>query len=114
MKRLQLELLGRLGLVVSYQTVIRAIKEQSIRAAAQVERRNRHPSIPVVDILVPMKTTHYSLGPIPHDENSNAGNIQILENIFQHQYYLPDSAFEQCLFFIYGDQKTTARIRSIK
>ena len=37
-KRQQLELLGRLGLVVSYDTVIRAIKEQSTRAAVQVER----------------------------------------------------------------------------
>ncbi|KAH7114791.1 hypothetical protein EDB81DRAFT_669452 [Dactylonectria macrodidyma] len=37
-KRQQLELLARLGLVVSYNTVIRVIKEQSTRAAAQVER----------------------------------------------------------------------------
>lgn len=37
-KRQQLELLGQLGLVVGYNTVIRAIKEQSTRAAAQVER----------------------------------------------------------------------------
>jgi hypothetical protein len=37
-KRRQLELLSRLGLVVSYGTVIRAIKEQSTRAAVQVER----------------------------------------------------------------------------
>ncbi|KAH6988806.1 hypothetical protein BKA56DRAFT_476293, partial [Ilyonectria sp. MPI-CAGE-AT-0026] len=37
-KRRQLELLSHLGLVVSYGTVIRAIKEQSARATAQVER----------------------------------------------------------------------------
>jgi hypothetical protein len=70
--------------------------------------------MPVIDILAPVKTVHYSLGPIPHDESSNAGNIQILENIFQRQYHLPDSAFEQRLFLIYGDQKTVQRIRSIK
>jgi hypothetical protein len=70
--------------------------------------------MPVVDVIKPVKTTHFSLGPIPHDESSNAGNILILENIFQYQYQLPDSAFEQRLFLIYGDQKTTQRIRSIK
>jgi hypothetical protein len=36
-KRRQLELLGRLGLVVSYPTVLQVIKEQSVRAAADVE-----------------------------------------------------------------------------
>ncbi len=70
--------------------------------------------MPIVDILKPVKTVHCSLGPIPYDESSNAGNIQILENIFQHQYHLPDSVFKQRLFLIYGDQKTTQRIRSIK
>jgi hypothetical protein len=70
--------------------------------------------MPVIDILKPVKTVHCSLGPIPHDESSNAGNILILENIFQHQYHLHDSAFQQRLFLIYGDQKTTQRIRSIK
>ncbi|KAH6974697.1 hypothetical protein EDB80DRAFT_693140 [Ilyonectria destructans] len=76
--------------------------------------RKQRPAMPVVDVLEPVKTVHCSLGPIPHDESSNAGNILILENIFQHQYHLPDSAFEQRLFLIYGDQKTTQRIRSIK
>ena len=70
--------------------------------------------MPVVDALAPVKTVHHSLGPILHDESSNAGNILILENIFQHQYRQPDSAFERRLFLIYGDQKTTQRIRSIK
>jgi hypothetical protein len=70
--------------------------------------------MPVIDVLTPVKTVHRSLGPIPHDESSNAGNILVLENIFRHQYHLPDSAFEQRLFLIYGDQKTTQRIRSIK
>jgi len=36
-KRRQLELLGRLGLVVNYSTVLNVIKEQSVRAAADVE-----------------------------------------------------------------------------
>jgi hypothetical protein len=70
--------------------------------------------MPVLDVLKPVKTVHCSLGPIPHDESSNAGNILILENIFQNQYHLPDSTFKERLFLIYGDQKTTQRIRSIK
>lgn len=70
--------------------------------------------MPVIDVLTPVKTVHQSLGPIPHDESTNVGNIQILENIFQHQYYLSESAFERRLFLVYGDQKTTQRIRSIK
>ena len=67
-----------------------------------------------LDVLPPIKTVHRSLGPIPHDESSNAGNLQILENIFRNQYHLLDSAFRRRLFLIYGDQKTTQRIRSIK
>jgi hypothetical protein len=70
--------------------------------------------MPIIDVLAPIKTVHYSLGPIPHDESSNAGNIQILENIFLGQYHLPDATFEKGLFLVYGDQKTTQRIRSIK
>src|SRR5438045_8784677 len=72
------------------------------------------PTMPVIDVLVPTKTVHCSLGPIPHNESSNAGNTLILENIFQHQYRLPNSAFEQHLFLIYGNQKTTQQICSIK
>ena len=70
--------------------------------------------MPVIDVLTPVKTVYHSLGPIPHNESSNAGNILVLENIFRHQYRLPDSTFEKRLFLIYGDQKTTQRIRSIK
>ena len=70
--------------------------------------------MPIIDVLAPMKTVHCSLGPIPHDESTNAGNISILENIFQYQYNLSDHAFKHNLFLIYGDQKTTQRIRSIK
>lgn len=70
--------------------------------------------MPEIDILAPIKTLHCSLGPIPHDESTNAGNIMVLENIFRQQYRLPDSAFEQRLFLIHGDQKTTQRIRMIR
>src|SRR5271155_2794375 len=36
-KRQQMNLLSRLGLTISYQTIIRLIKEQSVRAADQVK-----------------------------------------------------------------------------
>ncbi len=38
----------------------------------------------------------------------------VLENIFRQQYRLPDSTFEHHLFLIYGDQKTTQRVRTIR
>ena len=72
------------------------------------------PKMPKTDALAPVKTRHCSLGPIPHDESSNAGNFMVLENIFRQQYHLPDSAFEHRLFLIYGDQKTIQRIRTTK
>jgi hypothetical protein len=72
------------------------------------------PKMPMLDILPPRKTVHWPLGPIPHDESSNVGNLAVLENIFQGQYRLPEEAFENTLFLIYGDQKTVQRIRTIK
>ena len=72
------------------------------------------PRMPVIDILPRRRTAHLSLGPIPYDESTNAGNIDVLRNIFQEQYQLPDEAFNDQLFLIYGDQKTTQRIRMIK
>src|SRR5436190_3644756 len=70
--------------------------------------------MPKIDILPPRKTLHCPLGPIPHDESSNAGNLAILENIFRGQYHLPDSAFEKRLYLVYSDQKTIQRLRTIK
>ena len=72
------------------------------------------PKMLVIDVLAPTKTVHCSLGPIPHDESSNAGNIMVLENIFRQQYHLPHSEFEQHLFLVFSDQKTTQWIRTIK
>lgn len=70
--------------------------------------------MPEIDILTSVKTLHCSLGPIPHDESTNAGNIMVLEKFFRQQYRLPDSAFERGLFLIYGDQKTMQRIRMVR
>ncbi|KAJ3454502.1 hypothetical protein MRS44_013102 [Fusarium solani] len=60
------------------------------------------------------KTSHASLGPIPHDESTNVGNLNVLANIFEEQYKLPEDVFQERLFLIYGDQKTTQRIRTVK
>ena len=68
----------------------------------------------VIDVLVPTKTVHCSLDSIPHNESSNAGNIIVLENIFQQQYHLPHSEFEQHLFLVFSDQKITQWIYTIK
>ncbi|RSL76867.1 hypothetical protein CEP52_017762 [Fusarium oligoseptatum] len=72
------------------------------------------PRMPVIDILPRRTTMHLSLGHTPHDESTNAGNLNILSNIFQQQYRLPDEAFKERLLPIYGDQKTTQRIRMTK
>ena len=70
--------------------------------------------MPEIDILQPRKTVHRPLGPIPHDESSNVGNLAILENIFKGQYCLPDHAFKNKLRLVYSDQKTIQRLRTIK
>src|SRR5437016_1064121 len=70
--------------------------------------------MPKLDILEPRKTSYQPLGLIPHDESSNSSNLAVLKNIFQGQYKLSDRAFENNLYLIYGDQKTTQRIRTIK
>ncbi|RTE68120.1 hypothetical protein BHE90_017503 [Fusarium euwallaceae] len=70
--------------------------------------------MPAIDILARQKTSHVSLGPIPHDESTNVGNLNVLANIFEEQYKLPEDVFQERLFLIYGDQKTTQRIRTVK
>lgn len=70
--------------------------------------------MPVIDILPASKSIHQPLGPIPHNESTNAGNFAVLKNIFGHQFRLPNDAFTSRIFLIYGDQKTTQRIRTIK
>ncbi|KAI9847095.1 MAG: hypothetical protein M1837_003213 [Sclerophora amabilis] len=70
--------------------------------------------LPILDRLAPSRTRHYSLGPIPFDESSNAGNLSVIENIFKHQYGMADNCFAEQLTLVYGDQKTTQRIRTVK
>src|SRR5438045_2900889 len=92
---------------------MRYFTADAIRSAFP-DARPDWPSMPKIDILPPRKTLHCPLGPIPHDESSNTGNLAILENIFRGQYHLPDSAFEKRLYLVYGDQKTIQRLRTIK
>jgi hypothetical protein len=70
--------------------------------------------MPVIEVLNPSVTIHQPLGKIKHDESTNSGNIAILENIFVQQYGLPSNDFSNRLTLIYGDQKTVARLRSVK
>ncbi|KAI9780358.1 MAG: hypothetical protein M1839_006781 [Geoglossum umbratile] len=66
------------------------------------------------DAIRSRRSIHNSLGPIPFDESSNTGSINVLRNIFQQQYRLGDDAFTERLFLIYGDQKTVQCLRTIK
>jgi hypothetical protein len=72
------------------------------------------PQVEVLPLSRQGRSVHNSLGPIPFDESSNAGNINVLRNIFQQQNRLGDDAFAERLFLIYGDQKTVQRLRTIK
>lgn len=47
------------------------------------------PPMPRLDILPPRKTMYHPLGPILYNESSNAGNLAVLQNIFQNQYRMP-------------------------
>ena len=74
------------------------------------------PTLPKVDILPARITKHSPLGPIFHDESTNAGNLAVLDDIFSRQYCLggDSNVYLTRLFLVYGDQKTVERIRSCK
>ncbi|KAI9772518.1 MAG: hypothetical protein M1840_000723 [Geoglossum simile] len=59
-------------------------------------------------------TVHHPLNMIPHDESTNSSNLAVLDNIFRRQYRRDESSFVNRLSLVYGDQKTTQRIRTIK
>jgi uncharacterized protein DUF6589 len=66
-------------------------------------------------ILSPERTLSMTLGPIPAEEGTIAGNYDILHNIFIHQLgFNPDIDFSTRLFLAFGDQLTVSRIRLIK
>ena len=53
------------------------------------------------------------MGAILEDEATVTGNYQVLENIFLKQLGLDEqSAFQERLYFVYGDQKTCSLMRS--
>jgi uncharacterized protein DUF6589 len=98
---------------------------EALRAAYPLEIRKLYaeqkgttrvtpPAMPVIEVLNPSVTIHQPLGKIKHDESTNSGNIAILENIFVRQYELPPSSFSDSLKPVFGDQKTVARLRSVK
>lgn len=73
------------------------------------------PDLDTESCLTPSPTVYHSLGPIRFDESTNAGNLRIVQNIFLEQYQLSkQDDFLHQLRLVYGDQKTVARLRSIK
>src|SRR6267378_4325707 len=59
------------------------------------------------------RTEHITMGAILEDEATVTGNYQVLENIFLKQLGLDEqSAFQERLYFVYGDQKTCSLMRS--
>ena len=71
--------------------------------------------MPVVDVLSYGRTEHVTLGPILDSEASINGNYRVMENIFLDQLqYNRETAFNDRLFLVYGDQKTAKLIRSCK
>lgn len=71
--------------------------------------------MPRLDILPPERTSTTTLGPIPAEEGTIAGNYDILHDIFIHQLgFNPDVDFSTALFLAFGDRLTVARIRSIQ
>ena len=74
-----------------------------------------YPRMPVVDVLPHGRTEHVTLGPILDSEASINGNYRVMENIFLDQLqYNRETAFNDRLFLVYGDQKTAKLIRSCK
>jgi len=72
--------------------------------------------MPAIEKLPLRKTVSHSLRPIEVNESTTAGNLSILENIFQRQYRLERSSDTRGrnIRLLYGDQKTWARLWSIK
>jgi hypothetical protein len=94
--------------------ILTAINGVYPTAVAKVYRgaENRRPSMPQLDILPCTQTEHVTMGAILEDEATVTGNYQVLENIFLKQLGLDQqSAFQERLYLVYGDQKTCSLIR---
>ncbi|KAL1997457.1 hypothetical protein VTN49DRAFT_897 [Thermomyces lanuginosus] len=73
------------------------------------------PELPIIDRLPPKRTEFHPLGFMDIDESTNVGNIDILNDISRRQYrWGNEHDFGRALHLFYGDQKTVARIRSVK
>jgi hypothetical protein len=94
--------------------ILTAINGVYPTAVAKIYRgaENLRPSMPQLDILPCTKTEHVTMGAIVEDEATETGNYQVLENIFLKQLGLDQqSAFQERLYLVYGDQKTCSLIR---
>lgn len=71
--------------------------------------------MPIIDRLEPFRTEYRPLRFMDINESTNSGNIAILTDISSRQYKWDEShGFGKKLHIFYGDQKTVARIRSVK
>jgi hypothetical protein len=98
--------------------IVRAIKHVYPHCVSKIyaEAKVSEPSMPILDVLPPIRTKHITMGAILEDESSVSGNYNVLDNIFAQQLGLSEQSdkYSQRLYLIYGDQKTCKLIRSCK
>ena len=71
--------------------------------------------MPQVQYAPVHKLYTYPLNPIFHNESTNEGNIAILHNIFESQFYMApdDPSWATTIRLVYGNMKTVARMLSV-
>ena len=73
-----------------------------------------YPAMPAVELLELRKTDSKTLGPILFNEGTLDGSYEVVESIYKHQFQLDNTEFDNRLFLVFGDQKTSLLIRSIQ
>jgi len=73
-----------------------------------------YPVMPAVELLEPRTTDSKTLGPILFNEGTLDSAYEVTENIYKHQLCTDDKEFDNRLFLVYGDQKTSSLIRSMQ
>ncbi|KAJ5143725.1 uncharacterized protein N7515_002512 [Penicillium bovifimosum] len=99
---------------IQKRCIFNAINAVYPSAVAKIYRgaEDRRPSMPQLDILSCTRTEHLTLGSILENEATKTGTYRVLENIFLKQLGLDEqSAFQDRLYLVYGDQKTCNLIR---
>ena len=74
-----------------------------------------YPTIPSLQRLDPSQQSVIALMPMDINESTNEAHFRIHDEIFKRQLRVPVENFEtKPLYLVYGDNKTTTRIRAIK